>query len=374
MTVNNDNYRNEQAVRVVFTGGGSGGPTIPLLALAEEIKLHKKKSKFLFLGSKDGPERKMVEQAMIPFAAIPSGKLRRYWSWSNLIDPFIIIAGFFAGLLHLKRFRPHIIVSAGSFVSVPVAFAAKLSGIPHVIFQMDVRPGLANRLMAPVSSALVYYFESTAAKFPSISVKQKIGPVVRKDIYNAEAVRAEKKIGLHPELPLILITGGGQGAAGLNNAVLPLLKDWLTEFQIVHLTGFGWEKNIEAELSCYSHPNYHQFKTVTEGMGDLLAKSEIVLTRAGMGILAELAVLQKDAILVPLPGTHQEENARLIQKKNAAEVVQQDILAAKGLEWWKIYWKQRIPGEIGKKLREFLQGNGTKDFAQLIFAITDDCK
>ncbi|MBT4015961.1 MAG: UDP-N-acetylglucosamine--N-acetylmuramyl-(pentapeptide) pyrophosphoryl-undecaprenol N-acetylglucosamine transferase, partial [Deltaproteobacteria bacterium] len=145
----------DKTVRVLFTGGGSGGPTIPLLALAQEIRKLKKNSEFLFLGSKLGPERKMVEQAEIPFSIIPSGKFRRYWNWRNFIDPLYILGGGITGLIYLLRFRPQVIVSAGSFVSVPVAYAAWLLRIPHVIMQMDLRSGLANRMMAPVSNALV---------------------------------------------------------------------------------------------------------------------------------------------------------------------------------------------------------------------------
>ena len=131
----------------------------------------------------------MVEQAGIAFEYIPSGKLRRYLSWRNFVDPIFIVGGAIKGFIKLLSFRPHVIVSAGSFVSVPVAYMSWFLGIPHVILQMDVRPGLANRLMAPVSKALVYYFESTANHFPSISIKRKIGAVVSNDIYNSNAKR-----------------------------------------------------------------------------------------------------------------------------------------------------------------------------------------
>ena len=359
-------------VRVLFTGGGSGGPTLPLLALAQEILKQKKEAKFLFLGSKKGPERKIVEQSKIPFVAIPSGKLRRYWSWFNFTDPLFILGGGLVSLMHLLHFRPHVVVSAGSFVSVPVAYVAWFLKIPHIILQMDLLPGLANRLMAPVSSALVFYFESTACQFPTISKKRKIGPVVRQEIYDAKADRANELFGLHPERPLILITGGGQGALGLNKAVIPLLKHLLIDFQVVLLTGAGWGNHLRSESSCFSHPYYHPIETVQQGMGDLLAKSDIVLTRAGMGILGELAIMQKDSILIPLPGTHQEDNARFIQENNAAEFVSQDVLAEHGLEWWVKYSKLRVPGRMGKRLNEILQDGGTNDFAQLIFEITDN--
>ena len=187
----------------------------------------------------------------------------------NFIDPLYILGGGITGLIYLLRFRPQVIVSAGSFVSVPVAYAAWLLRIPHVIMQMDLRSGLANRMMAPVSSALVFYFDITANQFPSISLKRKIGPVVRQEIYSASVKSANERFGLHPERPLILITGGGQGAVGLNEAIFPLIKHWLVDFQVVHLTGTKWTNSLEQESSTFSHPDYHPIETIHEGMGDL---------------------------------------------------------------------------------------------------------
>ena len=362
----------KNSVRVILTGGGSGGPTLPLLALAKEIIKQRNDSIFLFLGSKKGPERQMVEQEGITFENIPSGKLRRYLSWRNFVDPIFIIGGGINGFVKLLSFRPHVIVSAGSFVSVPLAYMSWLLRIPHVILQMDVRPGLANRLMAPVSHALITYFEKTANNFPNILLKKNIGPVVRQEIIKANADRANDRFGLDPEIPMILITGGGQGASGLNNAVMPLLKHWLNNFQVVHLTGTEWVKSLDPEYSGFSHQHYYRMESVHQGMGDLLAKSEIVITRAGMGIIGELAFLKKDSVLVPLPGTHQEENAMLLQQNKAAVFVSQKQLEGEGINWWEKFMQDRIPGEMGRRLHQMLPDGGTKDFAKLILEIYEN--
>ncbi len=355
-----------QILRIVFTGGGSGGPTTPLLAVFEELQLRlgEKQIAAVFWGTTSGPERAMVSQVGLSFQRFPSGKLRRYWSWKNLIDPFFILLGFVAGMVKLIRFRPHIVVSAGSFVSVPVAYAAWFLRIPHVILQMDVHPGLANRLMAPVSSVLAYIFEQTASHFPTIT-KKKIGPVVRAEIKNASRLRANTQFGLKSEKPVLLVTGGGQGAAGLNQAVETVLEFWLKCFQIVHLTG----KN-HPPLQC-AHSDYHAYSMVNEGMGHLLARSDLVVTRVGLGTLGELACLSKDVVIVPLPDSHQELNGAVIANAGAGVLLTQEQFIEKGREWWQDFFTTYQPGVLGNRLHQLLPPGGTEMFADLILQFSE---
>ena len=359
----------EKTLRVLLTGGGSGGPTIPLLALADELKKQQKENsmncEFLFLGSKLGPEKEMVEKTDIPFQSIPSGKLRRYWSWQNFVDPWRIMAGGLAGLAAILRFKPNVVVSAGSFVSVPVSVAAWLMKVPHVILQMDVRPGLANRLMAPFSQALAFHLTGTEKHFPAISRKKQIGAVVRDEILKADPENANTLFSLKADMPLILITGGGQGAAGLNRAVQPLLQEWLKSHQVVHLTGKGWDKDL------VNHENYHAIEFVHEGMGDLLSRSNVVLTRAGMGILGELAALKKESVLIPLPGTHQEQNAALLAEKKSVHLISQKELAENGIEWWQNEMQQKTSATFGENLNRLLPATGKSEFAELILELSD---
>lgn len=350
-----------QRLRIVFTGGGSGGPTTPLLAVYGELmhKLGQDQVEGVFFGTIDGPEKEMVQQTGMPFASIPSGKLRRYWSWKNLIDPFFVLLGFIAGLIKLIRFRPQVVVSAGSFVSVPVAYAAWILRIPHILLQMDVRPGLANRLMAPVSHMLAYLFEQTAPHFPSI-LRQKIGPVVRSEIRESSASQADIQFNLKPDKPVLLVTGGGQGSVGLNQAVEQVLGLWLERFQVVHLTG-----KHQTNLNC-SDPDYHPYPFVSEGMGNLLARCDLVVTRAGLGILGELAYLAKDTVIVPLPGSHQEMNSAAVVEAHAGVLLSQQQFLEEGRLWWKSFLENYQPGLLGQKLNKLLPPGGTEAFTDLI--------
>ncbi|MGQ4807633.1 UDP-N-acetylglucosamine--N-acetylmuramyl-(pentapeptide) pyrophosphoryl-undecaprenol N-acetylglucosamine transferase [Candidatus Entotheonellaceae bacterium PAL068K] len=351
----------DQPLRLVFTGGGSGGPTTPLLAVYRELnkQLGPDRVGSVFWGTADGPEKAMVQQVGMPFQAIPSGKLRRYWSWQNVLDPLFVLLGFGVGLIKLIQFKPHVVVSAGSFVSVPVAYAAWLLRIPHLILQMDVHPGLANRLMAPVSQALAYVFEQTACHFPSIT-QQKIGPVVRPEIAGGSAAKANAQFHLTPHKSVLLVTGGGQGALGINRAVERVLPFWLERFQVVHLTG---KSHPGADLR---HRDYHAIPFVSDGMGDLLTRSDLVVTRAGLGILGELAYLAKDAVLVPLPNSHQERNARAVVEAEAGVLLNQDQFLQQGITWWKGFLHDYKPGQLGQNLHQLLPPGGTQAFATLI--------
>ncbi|MBF0286334.1 MAG: glycosyltransferase [SAR324 cluster bacterium] len=353
------------SLRIMFTGGGSGGPTTPLLAVYNELikRFGKERLNALFLGTIDGPEKEMVQGVGLPFHSIPSGKLRRYWSWKNLIDPFYVLFGFIIGLIQLIQFRPNVVVSAGSFVSVPVAYAAWVLKIPHIILQMDVRPGLANQIMAPVSQNSAYLFDQTKFRFPP-KEQQKIGPVVRSEICEASGNKANDQFNLKPDKPMLLITGGGQGALGLNQAIEPVLEFLLEHFQVVHLTG-----TTHTAANC-SHPDYHHHAFINEGMGNLLARSDLVITRAGLGILGELAYLAKDVIMVPLPGSHQENNCHAIVAAAAGVYLPQQQLLNEGVSWWKNFLNSHQPGTLGSNLRQFLPPGGTEAFVNIILKYT----
>src|SRR3989344_1557373 len=136
-------------MKILLAGGGSGGPVSPVLAVALEIKKLKPQTEFLFVGTKKGPERAMVEPTGIRFVSIPAARLRRFWSIKNLFAPVVLSAGFLKALKIVREFKPDVVFTAGSFVGVPIAWAAKISGVKIVIHQQDARVGLANKLITP---------------------------------------------------------------------------------------------------------------------------------------------------------------------------------------------------------------------------------
>jgi len=213
-------------VKILFSGGGTMGSVSPLIAIYEKIKKKNPEAKFLFIGTKTGPEKKAVESYKINFKAIASGKLRRYFSWNNFIDPFKIIWGFFQSLIILIKFRPNAVAIAGSFVGVPVAWAAWILRIPILIHQQDIVAGLANKLMANYAKKITISFEPSLKDFAENKTVMTGNPV-REEFYVCNKEKGREVFDLKSELPVLLVLGGGTGASDLNKVIEESLPDLL---------------------------------------------------------------------------------------------------------------------------------------------------
>ncbi len=310
-------------MKVLFTGGGTMGSVTPLIAIAEELKNMDPSNDYYWLGTKQGPERKVVKNYNIEFKAICSGKLRRYFSWLNFLDIVKVIIGLVQSLILLMQWKPQIIVSAGGFTAVPVVWAAWLLGIPSLIHQQDVRVGLANKLCAWPAKQITVCFTDSLKYFKQKKTKLVGNPIREefKSIDNKSLDELYKKYNLKRNLPIVLIMGGGTGARAINNLVFNSINK-LTEFcQIIHLVGKSKVGNKKIEKV----ENYHQFEFVVN-MIEFLQLADVVVSRAGMGSLTELAYLKKPAIIVPIPNSHQEDNAIYFDRHQAIILINQKKL------------------------------------------------
>lgn len=314
-------------MKVLLTGGGTGGSTTPLLAIADELRaqhLINNDEDFLWLGTRFGPERLLVEGSGMRFVAIFSGKWRRYFSFKNIIDPVFIFLGFCQALYHILTFKPDVILSAGGFISVPVIWAAWILHKKILIHQQDIKKGLANKLMAPFAKKITVSFEKSLKEF---SIKKTVwtGNAVRASLFAGDTNRARDFFKLEDGIPTVLFTGGGTGAHNLNMLIGEAAVG-LTKFcQIIHLTGRG--KKVVSSAGA----RYHQYEFLGPEMKDALAVADLVVSRAGLSTLSELSALGKAAIIIPLPGTHQEENAYFFKNQNAVLLVQEKDLSSEGL-------------------------------------------
>ncbi len=298
--------------RVVLTGGGTLGPVTPLLAIVEAAREQHSLYEFFWIGTRQGPEREFVEAEQIKFFAISGGKLRRYVDWRNTLIPFQLMIGFWQSLALLRKLRPHAVVTAGAYISVPVVYAARWLSIPVIIHEMDIERGLANILMSRMATVRTTVWPRAGAKT--------IGNLVRASIARTNMQTARERLHIPIDAKVALITGGGTGAGALNALVWQSLALLPHDLWIFHLTGKG------KDAKTLQRQHYVQMNYAVERMPDILAAADVVVTRAGMGTLSELASLKKVTIVIPMPETHQVANAAYLAAHRAAYVADQRAL------------------------------------------------
>ncbi|MBI3231595.1 MAG: UDP-N-acetylglucosamine--N-acetylmuramyl-(pentapeptide) pyrophosphoryl-undecaprenol N-acetylglucosamine transferase [Candidatus Doudnabacteria bacterium] len=312
-------------MRILLAGGGSGGPVAPLIAVSEQIKKLQPKTHFLLIGSHNGPEENMVRAAGLEFQAITTGKWRRYFSLQNLLAPFLVFYGFFQACSILKSFRPECVFGTGSFVQVPIIWAAWLFRIPCVVHQQDVYPSLANKLCEFFVSRITVSFEKSLTDFSSglgLFYKKKqpekvvlIGNPFREELRSKTRAQALGYFNLRPDMPVLLVLGGGTGSEFINKLILQALPELSRVVQIIHSQG-------NRGLNSPDCKNYFVYNFI-DRMDYAYAAADIVLCRAGMSTLTELSNLGKLSIIIPLPDTHQEYNAFLMRQLKSALVFRQ---------------------------------------------------
>jgi UDP-N-acetylglucosamine--N-acetylmuramyl-(pentapeptide) pyrophosphoryl-undecaprenol N-acetylglucosamine transferase len=303
--------------RIVFTGGGTAGHVTPNMALIDELLaaqwvVH-------YVGSNRGIERRLIEPMGIAFHSIATGKLRRYFSWQNFIDPLFILWGFCQSLWLCLRLRPDVVFSKGGFVAVPLVVAAWLLRIPVISHESDTTPGLANKLCFPFCRWICVNFPQTTKHLPVGKVLV-TGSPVRAGLLRGDAERARRDLGLASDKPVLLIFGGSLGANIINQAVRKNLTVLLGEFQLVHVVGAG---NLLPALA--DTQGYVQREYINEGFGDVLALAELVIARAGANTIYELLMTRTPHILVPLSAAasrgDQLINAKIFSDAGFSEVI-----------------------------------------------------
>lgn len=302
-------------MKIFFSGGGTLGPVTPLLAIYDTLKKHYPDIEAVWFGTKDGPERELVENRGIEFIVLPAGKLRRYFSAWNIADAFKIILGFFLAMRWLRKLKPGLCVSAGGFVSVPLHWAAWFCRVPTWIHQQDVEVGMANRLMSWPAKVITV---SMARHLSNFSPKKtvRLGNPVRNDLIMTTRADGLKFFQLNPDRPVIFATGGGTGSLRVNQLIMETVANLEGVAQIIHLYGKERPQKLIVSLQETFSGHYQAFQFFGEEMKYAYAAADIVIARGGFGTLTEMAALGKPAIIIPKPG-HQERNVAYLANEGA---------------------------------------------------------
>lgn len=298
-----------------------------------------------------------MEKAEIPFKSIYTGKLRRYFSWQNFVDPFLIVLGFFQSLWIVIRFWPTAVFVKGGFVSVPVAMAAFLLRRPIVLHESDSVMGLSNRIISRLA-------RHVCVGFPGVKVKSDkllfTGNPVRESIAGGMAKRGYELTGFHDNRPVLLVWGGSQGAQQVNELLHVHFPGLKSLFQIIHVTGKG--KSIPLE-----DPAYRQYEYVGKELKHLYVITDLVLGRAGANSLYELAFMQKPNVLIPLASAahdHQRLNAEYFEEKGASVILRKPEELP---ELLRAVWHDRMKYEsMQRSLHQLSRPDSAKEIAELL--------
>lgn len=280
--------------RIVMTGGGTAGHVTPNIALMPALQ--EAGYDIQYIGSYNGIEKGLIEAQNIPYHGIDSGKLRRYLDLKNLSDPFRVVHGYTQALGLMRKLKPDIVFSKGGFVSVPVVLAAKTCGVPAIIHESDITPGLANRIAIKGAKKVCCNFPETLKYLPAEKAVL-TGSPIRRELFSGDKEKAYKLCNF-PEVPkpVLLIIGGSLGSVAINTAVRKVLPELLEKFHIIHLCGKG---NLDHQLT--GLVGYAQFEYVSSELTDMLALADLAISRAGANSICELLALHKPNILIPLP-------------------------------------------------------------------------
>lgn len=311
----------------MFTGGGSGGHVTLNLNL---IPIFQKNGwEIVYVGSETGIEKELISKITdVKYYAIKTGKLRRYFSWQNLKDMFKIPLGVCQAAAIIHKEKPDIIFSKGGFVSFPVVVGGFLNHRKIFMHESDLTPGLANKMSLPFVSKFFTTFIDTVKYVRTPQKVCYIGPVLSDRLKNGNKDKALQMCNFTADKPIVMFVGGSLGAQSLNKAVQKNIDTLLQKFQIIHICG----KNQKTDLQ---RDGYAQFEFVDKEFKDLLAATDIVVTRSGSNAIFEFWSLNIPMLLVPLPSNasrgEQSSNAQNFQSKGFAEILLDKDLSQDGL-------------------------------------------
>lgn len=308
--------------RIVLTGGGSAGHVTPNLALIPELK--KQGYDIHYIGTRNGIEHELIVKTEgVTYHAVQSGKLRRYFSVQNFLDPFKVVWGAVQSLNLMRRLKPDVLFSKGGFVSVPVVVGAWLCGVPAICHESDLSPGLANRICAKFSKKIAVTFPECKEAWGDKAVLT--GTPMRNTLFEGSRAKGLSVVGAKGDKPVLMMMGGSQGAQSVNRVLreaLPEITPWLHVF---HLCGKG---NLDEGFNRV--PGYVQMEYLNEQLPDALAATDLVLSRAGSNAICEFHALKKPMLLVPYPkGASRGDqilNAKSFQKRGLCHVLLQENL------------------------------------------------
>ena len=326
-------------MRVILSGGGTGGHIYPAVTIAKTIA-GLEKSDILFVGTKQGLEADLIPKEGFPITTIEVRGLERRLSWANVVTVYKTMGSLWHSRRIIKEFKPDIVIGTGGYVCGPILLAASLSGIPTIIQEQNVIPGITNKILAHFVDKIAVGYPEAGRYFAKPGKVVATGNPVRAEVVTANKAEGLAQLGLDPEKLTLLVAGGSRGARSINTAMLAVHKHFggRSDIQILHVTGKSEYNSLvgnfqQQSIDISSFGNII-IRPYLYNMPYALAAADIAVFRAGAIGLAELTARGIPSILIPYPyaaENHQEFNARVLEEQGAAEVIRDAELTGERL-------------------------------------------
>lgn len=315
-------------VRVLLSGGGSGGHVFPAFAVADALRSLVAEQgdsvEFRFAGTADGVESELAVEADLPYATIAARALRGRHLLSKLISLGATATGVFDALMLMLSYRPNAVFLTGGYVSAPVGIAAWLTRRPIVLLQPDIEPGWTLRGLAPLASRICVTHERSTERYRE-GLAVVTGYPIRPSFENLDKPLARAHFQLNGG-PALLVTGAVRGAQRINNSIADRLEQWLSRTQLIHISGaddFNRLSRIREQLPAKLKSRYRLYAYMSEEMPLAMAACDLAVSRAGASVMGEYPAAALPAVLAPLgeAGGHQRFNAQLLADGGGAVVI-----------------------------------------------------
>jgi UDP-N-acetylglucosamine--N-acetylmuramyl-(pentapeptide) pyrophosphoryl-undecaprenol N-acetylglucosamine transferase len=368
-------------MRIVFTGGGSGGHFYPIVAVAEAVRDVVKERKLIepelyFFGPSVFDERALYDND-VRFIQTPAGKMRRYFSLLNFTDSIKTAIGIIKTIWVMYQLYPDVIFSKGGFGAAPTLVAARILNIPVLVHDSDAVPGRATIYASSFAKRIAISFDSALEHFPD-AVKPKValtGNPIRRDITTPAKDGAHDFLGLEDSVPVLLILGGSQGAEIINNVVLEALPDLVQRYQVIHQTGEANFKSVSETSLVILDKNekryrYKPYPYLTSLALKMAAgATDLVISRAGSGGIFEIASWGVASIIIPLPTSaqdHQRFNAFAYARAGACVVLEQANLGPHLLmsEIDRLFTNPKARNDMGEAAKNFSKPDAARVLAE----------
>lgn len=364
-------------MRILLTGGGTGGHIYPALALYHYLKNNNSHTDFLYVGTSQGLEAQIVPKEQILFKTVTSAGLTRSFSAKNLISLAKVLKGLGESARILRTFKPQVVVGTGGFVCGPVVLMASLMEIPTVIHEQNAFPGITNRLLAPFATKICLTFPETEKYFSKHKNKTTItGLPIRPKILDVSKKEALDRLQLDNNKKTILVVGGSRGARSINNAIYSVIEEFKgnNNIQILIITGQAGHKDFNEGLKTRGLDVQRDnifVKPYLDQMEYGLGSADLVIARAGATFLAEITALGKPAILIPYPfaaENHQEYNAKAVVKAGGAIMIKDNQLSGELLtaEIKKLLAQPQILNDMGVAAKSIGKPQALEKLAQIV--------